>query len=228
MAFALEAISDTVGTIIELSKSYEAPNWAKVLTFRPMARRSSLIPSMGKATLVFGLLRSITVFLLAVSPLRRRSNTRCSVPQVICISRRRRVTKFYLYARSVDGSNRRKVLSNPIVHFATISPDRQWIVAEAPPRGRELPRGVMAYNMNDGSSKRVYYNVCFLRWTNDAKFLWVSLPGGGVGSTSSAGPRSFLVPLRRGQAFPEIPPIGNRAPVGCQKQVPYRARTVHL
>ena len=115
--------------------------------------------------------------------------------------------KLYLYARSADGSNRRKVLPNPIVHFATISPDGQWIVAEAPVQGEERTRGVVAYNLRNGNSKRVCNNLCFLRWTSDAKLLYIS-PFNAEKSAPSVERRTFLIPLNRGQAFPQLPPMG--------------------
>jgi serine/threonine protein kinase/Tol biopolymer transport system component len=116
--------------------------------------------------------------------------------------------RIYVYARSLDGSNRRKALLDPIVRLATISPDGQWLLAEAPLSGEVRTRGVVAFNLHDGSSRRICHNLCFVRWTYDGKFLCVSLPHGDGKALSSPVRKSFLIPLRRGHYFPPLPAAG--------------------
>ena len=90
-------------------------------------------------------------------------------------------------------------------------------MAEAPTRDDETPRGVFAYRVDDGTAKRVCYNLCLVRWTGDGKFLYFGLPGGGV----SRNYKTFVVPLHPGESFPDLPAAavhGDRALAGPQVQ----------
>lgn len=110
----------------------------------------------------------------------------------------------YLYRRPLDGGQRTRVSANPVVRFETVSADGKWAVAEAPTRDDETPRGVFAYRVDDGTAKRVCYNLCLVRWTGDGKFLYFGLPGGGV----SRNYKTFVVPLHPGESFPDLPAAG--------------------
>jgi eukaryotic-like serine/threonine-protein kinase len=110
----------------------------------------------------------------------------------------------YLYRRPLDGGQRTKVSLNPVVRFETVSADGKWAVAEAPSGDKEAPRGVFAYRVDDGTAKRVCYNLCVVRWTGDGKFLYLGLPGGGP----SRNFQTFIVPLHPGESFPGLPDAG--------------------
>jgi hypothetical protein len=111
----------------------------------------------------------------------------------------------FLYRRSVSTSDRQQVVDHPIVRIHTISPDGKWIVAEAAVTGDEATRSVYAYNTTDGTAKRLCYNLCGFLWSLDGKYLYLSLvgPGGSAGSY-----KTFAIPLRRSQMFPDLPPNG--------------------
>jgi eukaryotic-like serine/threonine-protein kinase len=111
----------------------------------------------------------------------------------------------YLYRRPLDGGQRTKVSANPVVRFETVSADGKWAVAEAPTGDQEAPRGVFAYRVDDGTAKRVCYNLCLVRWTGDGKFLYFGLPGGGGVSRNY---KTFVVPLHPGESFPNLPAAG--------------------
>ena len=112
---------------------------------------------------------------------------------------------FYLYRRPLDGGPPTKVTPSPVSRFETISPGGKWVVAEAPTSGEEVTRGVVAYHVEDGAAKRVCYGLCIIRWTADGKFLYVGLPGGGITGGIF---KTFVVPLRHGDSFPELPATG--------------------
>jgi hypothetical protein len=63
----------------------------------------------------------------------------------------------------------------------------------------------MAYSVDDGSARRVYHKLCAPLWTQDGKDLHIGLPGS---SDASADFRTFIVPLRHGDSFPELPAAG--------------------
>jgi hypothetical protein len=113
--------------------------------------------------------------------------------------------RLYLYRRNLTTGQTQQVLSDPIVRLHTISPDGKWIVAEAAVSGDGATRSVYAFSTIDGASKRLCYDLCNFLWTLDGKQLYVSLfgPGGSSGSY-----KTFVIPLRRGQAFPDLPANG--------------------
>jgi hypothetical protein len=111
----------------------------------------------------------------------------------------------YVYHRSLEGGQRRQVTPVLARNFATISSDGKWVVAEAPISGEDVKRGVVAYRVADGTAQRVCYSLCIIRWTGDGKFLYIALPGGGA---KSGNYKTFVVPLRRGESFPTLPPTG--------------------
>ena len=59
-----------------------------------------------------------------------------------------------------DGSGRRKVIHQPIVQFQGVSPDGEWVVAQAA-TGSDARRGVFAYSVRDKSRIPICYGVCF-------------------------------------------------------------------
>lgn len=111
----------------------------------------------------------------------------------------------YLYGRPQEGALVKRVSPHPVVRFETISPNGKWLVAEAPIQGEEVTRGVLAFNVDDGTIKRLCYSLCIVRWTQDGKFLYVGLPGSGGTSDIF---RTFIVPLRHGNVFPVLPATG--------------------
>jgi Tol biopolymer transport system component len=110
------------------------------------------------------------------------------------------------HLRLPDG-RRTRVSSTPVVRLATVSPDGKWVVAEAPTADRDAKRGVMAYNVDDGSAKRICYGLCILRWTGDGKFLYIGVPGGDASHKF----KTLIVPLEHGRDFPDLPDTGIRS-----------------
>jgi len=65
--------------------------------------------------------------------------------------------------------------------------------------------GVMAYDLRDGSVKRICRNLCFVMWTGDGKFLCISVLGKRDQNQTLPTRKTFLIPLRGGQEFPPLP-----------------------
>lgn len=63
----------------------------------------------------------------------------------------------------------------------------------------------MAYRVDDGAAKRVCFSLCVVRWTGDGKFLYLGLPGSRGASRNY---KTFVVPLHRGESFPDLPAAG--------------------
>jgi serine/threonine protein kinase len=111
----------------------------------------------------------------------------------------------FLFRRPLDGGPRKEVIPHTVRFLQTLSADGKWVVAEVPIEGEEVTRGVVAYNLDDGIEKRVCNSLCIVRWTGDGKFLYVGLPGAGAHSGLY---KTFIVPLRDTNSFPELPSSG--------------------
>jgi hypothetical protein len=61
--------------------------------------------------------------------------------------------------------------------------------------------GVMAYDLRDGSVKRICRNLCFVMWTGDGKFLCVSVFDKRDQNQTLPTRKTFLIPLRGGKSF---------------------------
>jgi dipeptidyl aminopeptidase/acylaminoacyl peptidase len=114
----------------------------------------------------------------------------------------------YLYRRSQEGGQRKKVVPDPVTFLQTISADGKWVVVEMPVSREELTRAVVAYRLPDGSAKRLCQGLCIVRWSLDGKSLYIGLPGG---SGHSGAFQTFVIPLRHGESFPELPDPGIKA-----------------
>jgi eukaryotic-like serine/threonine-protein kinase len=113
----------------------------------------------------------------------------------------------FLWHRPIDGGEGARVMPNPIARFETISPDGRWVVAEAPVSGENVTRGVLAFPVGGGTPKRICYSLCSVRWTQDGKSLYLSLPGRS-GKESALNYKTFIVPLHADESFPSLPSGG--------------------
>lgn len=110
----------------------------------------------------------------------------------------------FIYRVHEDGTGLRKAVDFPVAAFDSISPDRQWLVAEAP--GREGTR-VEAFPLRGGSRVLVYAKVpseVHVNWSKDGRQFFISVPTSLMMGTG----RTYALPLPRGKIFPQIPPEG--------------------
>jgi len=108
----------------------------------------------------------------------------------------------YLYRRDLDTGNTVRVMPTPIVRLHTVSPDGKWIVLEMPVTGDNATRGIVAYRTDTGATQRICHNLCIVRWTQDGKHVFIALLGNGESYSDF---KTFMVPLRPGEAFPDLP-----------------------
>jgi len=112
----------------------------------------------------------------------------------------------FLYRMKLDGSERRKVITDPIIEFLGVSPDTQWVLALTALSDEQTSFGLKAYPVQGGSPVSICYSWCRAEWSVDGRFfyLWGSdmMPGA---------EKTFAIPLHHGQVFPPIPASGFRA-----------------
>jgi len=113
----------------------------------------------------------------------------------------------FLYRVKEDGSERRKVVPEPITRYHTlednvdVSPDRRWVAVEVGlPSTEQAVVTVKVYPVNGGPAVRIC-DDCTVEWGPEGKFLYVRL-----GFLK----RLFALPVPIGQALPSLPEIGIR------------------
>jgi len=117
----------------------------------------------------------------------------------------------YLDRINRDGSERARVLKEPIVQLDQVSADGAWAQA----RLSGAVAGTVVVSIETGVTHALCAVLCSLAWSPDVKYLSVgsSLSGAlptAPGTTATNG-RSILVPLAPGQVFPPFPADGSMA-----------------
>jgi serine/threonine protein kinase len=97
-----------------------------------------------------------------------------------------------------DGTERRRVVPNPVNQLQSVSPDGQWVIAITAVSGEERTRAVVAFSTRDASIRRVCRGVCWAVWSQDGTLFNVTWPEKGT----------FAIPLRHGETFPPISASG--------------------
>jgi Tol biopolymer transport system component len=114
----------------------------------------------------------------------------------------------FIYRMKEDGTDRKRMVPNPVVQFQSVSPDGELVIAQVAVSGEDTPRGVVAYSTRGGPPIRVCYNVCYPSWSPDGRLFILSLTGGM--DAGLEGRRTFAIPLPAGQVIPSLPPSGVR------------------
>ena len=113
----------------------------------------------------------------------------------------------FLYRMKPDGTGRERLLPNPILDIAAISPDGAFVLAGAPVADEDMPAGLVAFSLHGGVAQRIC-GVCSGRWTPDSKYLVLFWWGSGAMNASR---KTFAIPLRDGRMLPPLPPNGIRS-----------------
>ena len=110
----------------------------------------------------------------------------------------------FVYRVSPDGTGLQKAVEQATSQIQGISPDGRWIVLWA--------GATVAYPVGGGSPVRLFGADIRLRWSSDARFLFVMVAEGqSAPSIGSASGRTYAVPLSQGQMLPPIPDGGFRS-----------------
>ena len=113
---------------------------------------------------------------------------------------------WYLYSLDLDSGRIRKFTAEQAVNSPTISPDGEWILSLLPAAGKNTSTVLKAFPRNGGEAVPICAS-CFLKWTRDQQHLFFSfLPG--RGDNGDAPGETFVIPLPRGRALPDVPPGG--------------------
>lgn len=124
-------------------------------------------------------------------------------------------TSNYIGRMDQDGSNRSKLIPDPIYRSYGVSSGRRWIVANLQPPAGEPLRGPVAIPTAGGQPRNICASECLPIWSLDGKFLFVP-----VQAPSSTNPgRSLAIPLGPGEDLSALPPEGIK-PMAQASDVP--------
>jgi hypothetical protein len=112
----------------------------------------------------------------------------------------------FVYRMREDGSERRRVIADPVIALASASPDGEWIAVRALIPGEETSGGLsrVAYPVHGGPAVRIC-ELCGVRWAPDGRFLYVSFRGRGVSQEIG---KTFAIPVPPGKSLPNLPTSG--------------------
>ena len=106
----------------------------------------------------------------------------------------------FIYRSKQDGTERRRIVPDPIVEGFSVSPDGRWLVVAAKGKDEEHQAVLTAFPLDGGPSVAVCNSYCTAGWDIDGKFFYVSFLASGNGSTYA-----LPVPAR---GVPNFPPGG--------------------
>jgi hypothetical protein len=108
----------------------------------------------------------------------------------------------FVYRVRPDGTGLRKALEQPVLALSGVSPDGRWLEVWSPPPGNG-PAAVQVFPLGGGNPVLIGGNT-WLQWSPGGDSLWIS--GGAVPDG-----RTYIIPLRQGEALPHIPAGGFRS-----------------
>jgi eukaryotic-like serine/threonine-protein kinase len=115
----------------------------------------------------------------------------------------------FVFRVKEDGSERQKVVPNPILDFFSVSPGGKWVCVTAPLRGSEMPIGGWAYPVAGGPPVKLCEGNCQGQWDRTGKLFCLTLDDMSHGAVPV---RSLIFPLRAGRDLPALPDFGINSP----------------
>ena len=105
----------------------------------------------------------------------------------------------YAFRRRSDGTGRTKVIADAVLSTVGLSPDGRWLVANVPRAGGNTTEATVAIPIGAGAPMRICNKECFVDWSADGKFLYMTPKG--IGGMNARG--TYAIPLKPGKMFPE-------------------------
>jgi dipeptidyl aminopeptidase/acylaminoacyl peptidase len=106
----------------------------------------------------------------------------------------------FLYRMKADGTDRRKISSQPVFDAFAVSPDGRWFAAASPGPDQEHTAQVTAFAVDGSTSVPLCLGYCPLTWDTTGKFVYVSFPSLYEGS--------YPLPVLHDTGLPKLPPAG--------------------
>jgi len=106
----------------------------------------------------------------------------------------------FLYRMKPDGSERRKITSERILDFHSLSADGRWLLASAPNVGEEQTAATKAFSVDGTQSVKICLGYCQLVWDQESKFAYLFFP-----ALSNI---TYALPVVRDSGLPSLPSNG--------------------
>jgi eukaryotic-like serine/threonine-protein kinase len=104
----------------------------------------------------------------------------------------------FLYRMRPDGSERVRLLPDPILDIQGISPDGRWAIVA---QGKGQTGRILAIPLDGGTPVIVCHGYCEAQWTADGKSF-------GVIMDTTVGTETIIAPVSPSQNLPSLPPEG--------------------
>jgi eukaryotic-like serine/threonine-protein kinase len=123
------------------------------------------------------------------------------LPDGDLIYRANRGGKNYLYTKKQDGTGERKIMDEPILDLATLSPDGKWaIVARSDNKNEEHPYQTLAYPIGAGTPVVLCRTLCWADWDASGTHMFFNLGG--------KDPNTYFLMTEKGRGVPKLPAGG--------------------
>jgi Tol biopolymer transport system component len=111
--------------------------------------------------------------------------------------------KAFLYHSPANGSPPRKVMDASIINTEGLSADGKWVAADTTLSAGNAGYGwmVAAFPVSGGAAVPLCA-ICHVKWSPDGKLLYLWFHG--WGGSEKPGAKTYLIPLRPGNAVPPI------------------------
>jgi len=118
----------------------------------------------------------------------------------------------FAYRVSLDGTELRKAIEQPVVNLVGLSPDGDWLIAFADVSGDQAKAFTQAFPLDGGDPIQLYNGAGTshkIGWTVDGRFLLLpGINGGGPWLEGGAFSQTAFIPIPAGEVFPVVPPEG--------------------
>jgi eukaryotic-like serine/threonine-protein kinase len=123
----------------------------------------------------------------------------------------------FLCRMNEDGTQREKLLSEPIASLENISPDEKWAIIFRGRKREDQDYNLEAFSLEGKGLVTVCHKrLCSIDWSRDGKFVYLSQST----MSTATGRRTFVLPLSDGATFPHLPPNG----IASENDLPNRSR----
>jgi len=110
----------------------------------------------------------------------------------------------HIYRMNDDGTQREKLLLEPIIYLEGVSPDERFVAVRRGTKGEDNPTAIEIVPLAGGPAVRVCASWCSVHWTRDDKNLYFSRPS----MKGGAQWRTYIIPLPHGAGMPIFPAKG--------------------
>jgi Tol biopolymer transport system component len=108
----------------------------------------------------------------------------------------------FAYRTSQDGTNRQKVIPEPVLELGSVSPDGRWLVAATTRTDADHQTAIRAYPLDGGPPVFLCGSICENHWDASGKYFYLNPRSAGSGKT-------YALPVDPARGLPNFVPGSN-------------------